>query len=116
MPAIIRIGRLRHRVELQRKTPQLDSLGRQSRAADNWTTTDKVWAEVLELSGKQAELAKQQAADASYSVTIRYRAGLDTTMRLLFRDRVLEIKAVLDSAGDQRQLVLLCGEERKPPR
>lgn len=112
MPALNRIGRLRHRIQLQRQTPQLDDLGRQSRAADKWTTVAAVWAEVLELSGKQAELAKQQAADASYAVTIRHRPGMDATMRLLFRDRVLEIKAVLDSASDRRQLLLLCGEER----
>lgn len=112
MPALNRIGRLRHRVLLQRQTPELDSLGRQTRGDAKWITTDTVWAEVRELSGKQAELAKQQVADASHAVTIRYRAGVDHTMRLLFRDRVLEIKAVLDADSDHRQLLLLCGEER----
>ena len=112
MAAFKRIGRLRNRVMLQRQTTEYDSLGRQSRDAGQWTNVAQPWAEVREISGKESETAKQMGADASHAVTIRFRTGVTNKQRLLFRGRVLEIKAVLDGDGTQRELLLLCGEER----
>lgn len=107
-----RIGRLRHRVTLQTQTTEYDSLGRQRRDAAKWTKVTDLWAEVRELSGRESETAKQITADASHAVTIRFRSGVTSANRLLFRGRVFEIKAVLDDDGTQRELLLLCGEER----
>lgn len=112
MAAFKRIGRLRHRVTLQSQTTEYDALGRQSRDSAKWTKVTDLWAEVKELSGRESETAKQISADASHSVTIRFRAGVTSANRLVFRGRVLEIKAVLDDDSTQRELLLLCGEER----
>lgn len=112
MAAIKRSGRLRHRVYLQAQTTEYDALGRQSRGAANWTTVARLWAEVRELSGRESELAKQIKAEASHAVTIRHRPGVTSEQRLLFRGKPLEIKAVLDDDSTQRELLLLCGEER----
>ncbi len=112
MAAFNRIGRLRHRVTLQQQTAAYDALGRQSRQPTQWTNVAQLWAEVRELSGKESERAKQMAADASHSVTIRHRAGVSSQNRILFRGRALEVKAVLDGDSTQRELLLLCGEDR----
>lgn len=113
MAAFRRVGRLKHRVELQQQIAGLDALGRQNRTGAEWTKVAKLWAEVLEVSGREAERARQIVADASHAVTIRYRDGVTNEQRLLFRGRVLEIRAVLDEDGTQRELLLLCGEDRK---
>lgn len=113
MAAIRRIGRLRHRVTLQQQTTAYDSLGRQSRQPTGWTNVAGLWAEVRELSGREAEKAKQIVADASHAVTIRFRPGVNSQQRLLFRGRVFQIKAVLDDDSTQRELLLLCGEDRQ---
>lgn len=112
MAAVRRIGRLRHRVELQQQIVGLDSLGRQNRTGAEWQRVALLWAAVIEVSGREAERARQIVADASHAVAIRYRAGVNTEQRLLFRSRVLEIRAVLDEDGTQRELLLLCGEQR----
>lgn len=110
MPAVRRSARLKHRIELQRRTPTYDSLGRQTRNADDWTTYANRWAEVLELSGREAERAKQIVADASHSCTIRYNGEVTVEHRVLFRSRVFEIKAVVDTDNIRRSQILLCGE------
>ncbi|GAB5402805.1 MAG: hypothetical protein Aurels2KO_10360 [Aureliella sp.] len=111
MAALRRIGRLRHKIQLQRPPTGLDALGRKDRDAD-WTTYRKPWAEVRELSGREVELAHQIHAQSSHLVTVRYSAELDESDRILFRSRVLEIKAILDEDGTQREIRMLCGEAK----
>lgn len=111
MAALRRIGKLRHKIQLQSPPTELDSLGRKIRDAD-WTTYRKPWAEVRELSGREVELAHQIHALASHLVTVRFSATIKEQHRVLFRGRVLEIKAILDDDSTQRELALLCGETR----
>lgn len=112
MAALRRIGKLRHRVEVQRQATDLDTLGRQSRGSANWTTYTKRWAEVRELSGREAEIAHKIHAQASHLVTVRYFADLTEQNRFVFRGRQLEIKAILDGDSTRRELSVLCGEQR----
>ncbi|QDV26741.1 phage head closure protein [Aureliella helgolandensis] len=105
-------SRFRHRVGFQSRDETLDDLGRAKRGADDWTTYARRWAEVKELSGREAERAKQIAADASIAVAIRWFPNVKPTDRLTFRGRVLEIKAILDPDSTQRELTILCGEDR----
>jgi SPP1 family predicted phage head-tail adaptor len=111
LAALRRIGRLRHKIQLQRPPTELDSLGRKDRDAD-WTTYRRPWAEVRELSGREIEIAHQINAQSSHLVTIRFLAQLEETHRIMFRGRTLEIKAKLDDDGTQRELRLLCGEQK----
>lgn len=112
MAAFRRVGRLRHRVQCQEPTATLDSLGRKTRGQGQWSTYTSRWAEVRELSGREVELARQIHAQASHIVTVRYFDRLSETHRFVFRGRVLEIKAILDKDSTQRELSVLCGEEK----
>jgi SPP1 family predicted phage head-tail adaptor len=110
MATFRRVGRLKHRVTLQQRSAQFDSLGRQQRGQEQWVTVDRLWSEVLELSGREAEIARQTVSDATHAVTIRFRSGVSSEQRLLYRGRVLEIKAVTDGDNSRRELLLVCGE------
>lgn len=104
------VGRLNRRVELQEQQPEFDALGRQVR--NGWRTIAKLWAEVRDTSGSEAEQAKQISAGASVVVVIRGRSGMNTQQRLLFRGRILEIKAIVDPDNSGREFTLYCGENK----
>jgi SPP1 family predicted phage head-tail adaptor len=112
MAALKRIGRLRHRIQLQRQAEGGDNLGRQKRGDEHWTTYNSRFAEIRELSGREVEIAHKIHAQASHLVAIRHLPDLTEKDRVLFRGRVLEIKAILDDDNTRRELTLLCGEER----
>lgn len=105
-----RVGRLKYKIALLRKVEELDTLGRQKRAPENWQVVANPWAEVRELSVVEAEKAKQMKAAATVAIAIRFREGVNENMRVRFRGRVMEIRSVLDSDSSQRELILLCGE------
>lgn len=104
------VGRLNRRVELQQQEPEFDALGRQVRK--QWVTIAKLWAEVRDTSGSEAEQAKQISAGASVVVVIRGRGGMNTQQRFLFRGRVLEIKAIVDPDNSGREFTVYCGENK----
>ena len=113
MPAFQRVGRLRHRVALQAKALEYDDLGRQARSETSWYTVARPFAEVRELSGRELERANQMSPDVTHQVTIRFREEIGEDYRFLHRNRELEIRAILDRDTNRRELVCLCGEDRK---
>ncbi|QDV24389.1 phage head closure protein [Aureliella helgolandensis] len=114
MTAVRQQSRFRHRVGFQRRDEQLDDLGRAKRDAGDWETYATRWAEVKELSGREAEKAKQVAADASIAIAVRWFPDAKSTDRLTYRGRIFEIKAIIDPDASRRELTILCGEDRRP--
>jgi SPP1 family predicted phage head-tail adaptor len=107
----MRGGRLRHRVTIQRREDQLNNLGQNVQTWKDWCT---VYAEVRDLSGREAERARQIVAEATIAVSIRHLPGLTTSDRVQFRDRILWIGAITDvSDNTQREQVLTCGETKQ---
>lgn len=102
-------GRLRHRVTIQQATVTLQTSGGPVRA---WTDVATVWAQVRTQNGgeQRNEGADQVVATLYYAVTIRYRAGLEPTMRVLWGGRVLEVTAIQEPDNRQRILTLMCQE------
>lgn len=68
---------------------------------------------IVELDGRQLELAKQLVASATHKVTIRYIANmLPITMRVNFNGRLLRIEHVGELDFRQRYLILTCCEQK----
>jgi SPP1 family predicted phage head-tail adaptor len=103
----MRIGDLRHRVTLQKKTITEDALKQQSEA---WVSVATVWAAVEPLSGREYFAAKQVNAEISVRITIRYRKGITPDMRVVFGDRAFEVLSVVNPKERCESLVLMCRE------
>lgn len=102
----MRPGNLNRRVTLQtRSATRVDG-----ERAQTWTTLADVWAEVLPLSGRELELAQAINAEVSHQVTVRYRTGVDTSIRILYQGRHLAVKSVVDVDGRHVWLQMLCSE------
>lgn len=107
-------GRLDKLITILRPVTSKDAVGGD---AVTWTTAASVVASRLPaavrgLSGREALEAQRMASTATTFVTIRYRTDIDTTMRVVYRGRTLEISYVQndDRAGRDVALVLWCSE------
>lgn len=100
-------GRLRQRVRIQEPVDAQNGLGEMIRA---WSTVATVWAAVEPLRGREFFDAEQVQAEISHRVRLRYRPGVDATMRVLFGSRVFQIQSVIDVDERRRELQLMCRE------
>lgn len=74
------IGELRHKVTIERPVP-----GRSERGGprDEWVPhLSNIWAEVRQLGPREQMLAQQVQSSITTKIRIRYRPGLDATMRV----------------------------------
>lgn len=98
---------LRHRVTLQRLVL---TQGASGDLTQGWQDVSTIWAAVEPLSGREYWQAQQIAAETSIRVRLRYMAGVDTKMRVLYGTRVLEILSIVDVEERHRELQLMCRE------
>ena len=103
----MRIGELRHRVTLQRKEITEDALKQQSEV---WTDIATVWARIEPLSGREYFAARQENADISVKIIIRYLPGITTDSRAVFDGRVFEALSVVNPEERCESLILMCRE------
>jgi SPP1 family predicted phage head-tail adaptor len=103
MPA----GPYRHRVIIQSFTAVSDGMGGWE---ETWADLATVWARVEALKGEEYFAAAQMQNSVSHRVTMRYRADLTPSHRLIFEGRTLNIEAVLPDERKSR-LVIMCTEQ-----
>lgn len=103
----MKIGTLRHRIQIQIKTISEDSLKQQT---ESWTDVATVWARIEPLSGREYFQARQETAEVSVKVTMRYRNDISPSMRLRFEDRIFEVLSVINPEERCILLLLMCKE------
>lgn len=103
----MRAARLRHRVTIQQPVAAVNGYGER---ITTWSTVATVWAAVEPLRGREFFDAEQTQAEISHRVIMRYRTGMESTMRLLHLTRVLHIGTIIDVDERHRELQLMCRE------
>lgn len=113
-------GKMRHVVAIKEHkidaaSTDYDSYGQVSASSTAWSTVLKARAAIEQLSGREAEVARQVYASATHRVTVDYHATLASTggsrRAVVFGDRFLHVGAVLNEDQENVQLQLLCGED-----
>lgn len=105
-------GLLKHRVTIRRPGATVSDGGFGATEGDPVVVASGVWARVRPLKGSERLRAMQTQADATHEVTIRYRAGLDETMEVVHRERVLKlVSPPINVEEENETLLLLCREE-----
>ena len=94
---------LDRRVVLQQITAADDSHGEPSMA---WVDFASVMAKIADMTGRQYMAAEATKNVVTTEVTIRYRAGVVPSMRVMHGTVVYDIEAVLGQ--DRRWLTLMC--------
>ncbi len=103
----MRAGELRHQVTLQAPATTYDA---DQQPVTTWVDVATVRAAVVPLTGREYWQAKAVNAELTHRVTIRYRRGVQTTWRVLYGSRALEILSVADVDERHERLELLCKE------
>lgn len=106
----VAIGALRHRVRIE--APELVS-GAGGGGAIIWVEVATVWASIAAVSGREPVMADGLVGRTLYDVTIRYREGIDTSMRFDADRRVFDIVSAFDPDGRRKWLV--CRSEEQVP-
>lgn len=105
---MIEAGRLAHRVTIQNFTISRNSIGEEVKS---WTDVATVWAEIRPLSARELINAKAAMAQVTKRITIRYRAGLLPSMRILHNGTVYQITEIIDANLAHVSLEFLCFAE-----
>lgn len=103
-------GKLRHQVVIQQRaaaSPQRTPSGAPDEAWANLVTT---WAAIEPMRGK--EFMESQAVNSAVAtrIRIRYRNGIDATMRVKHGTTIYSIEAVINLELRNRELHLMCSQ------
>lgn len=99
-------GKLRERVTIQAPREVRSTLGETTL---EWADVATVWANVYPYSGRDILQAMQANVVITHKVYIRYRPGITPEHRILWREKVLEITAVMErpSAWGREDIAIL---------
>lgn len=98
-------GVLRERVTIQQLATSADGAGGQSRT---WSTLVTVWARVQPLAAREQFVSESLRGVEAFVVTIRYRAAVTHTHRVVWRGRTLNITAVTNPDQQRHYMQLAC--------
>lgn len=99
------IGKLRHRITLQR---QINAQNDYGAVVTTWQDVATVWAEIKPISGREYFSAQQVQSDVTTQIWLRYRKDIEPTMRVTYQDKHYEIVSVLNYQGLNKTLQLMC--------
>lgn len=100
-------GKLRHRVTLRESTEAQDTYGESIKTFADVAT---VWAEVVQLSGREYLQAREAGAETTTRITIRKRSGVHEKMRITWGTHSYDVDAVLPDPTNARHILLMCSE------
>lgn len=100
-------GKLNRRVTIQELLVSKDQYNAD---IESWVDLINVWAYIEPLRGREYWQAKQVVAEVTGRITIRYFAGIDEKMRVVYGDKTYNILAVINPEERNRTLQLLVKE------
>ncbi len=80
---IVSSGILDQRITIQTLTVVRGALGGHD---ETWSTLATVWAQTLDMTGREIFQAKAMGSSSTMLVTIRYRSDVKASQRVLFSD------------------------------
>ena len=105
-------GKLGNKIIIQKiQTETVNAVNELEPVYDDWLT---LWANVQPLQGKEYIEAKKLYPETYYKIDIRYsetNKGIDTTNRVLFKGKVLNIESVLNIDEANKAIQLRCYEK-----
>ena len=97
---------LNKRITLQQKAVTRAANGEE---IVTWSDALSVWAKVEPIRGREFFAAAQMQGAVDYRVTIRYRSGIDRTMRVKFGSDILDMVAEPINVKSRSQWIeLMC--------
>jgi SPP1 family predicted phage head-tail adaptor len=103
----VKIGKLRHRIAIERVAETQDSDGS---VLESWSAYATAQASIEPISGREYFAAQTTQADVTHRISLRYLAGITPKMRVKFEFRIFDILSVININERNRELQLMCRE------
>lgn len=87
-------GKLRHRIRIEKYDDVRDEAGEvvqdpvTGEVSQEWVLVDEVWAEIKPLSAREFIAAAATQSAITAHIVIRYRDGLDASMRITHKNKI----------------------------
>lgn len=112
----MRSNELRHRVQIQKKTSGRDE--NNYPIPEVWETYKTLWSKLTPLSARDLIAAQAAQSETIARLKINYRTDIDTTMRIIHKDRIYAITSPAlddpDSGNEYCTFTLSGGLEKFP--
>ncbi len=109
MSIVIKAGKLRDVLEIQRKSPTGDTLGQPS---STWSRITTVRGKITTLLGTESEKARQLVPQATVEITIRYSALVKVGDRIVSDGVTYNIGYINDVDRRHHKMILTCSEPK----
>jgi len=103
------IGELRHRITFQNLTLMPDGQGGSDEV---WADAFTVWASVVPKNKSERLFSAQIQYQRTHQIIIRWREGVSTEQRILFKGRVFQIHA-FSNYDERRFFITIDAEENQ---
>lgn len=104
-------GRFRHRISIL-KPPGPDDVDEVGQPLDEWIPVAETWASIEPLRGRELFAAQQVNAEVTARITIRYRTGIDRTMKAIYNDAEFEFLYIINVDYENRELQIMAKERQ----
>tara|TARA_R100000781_G_scaffold101170_1_gene64648 strand:- start:563 stop:892 length:330 start_codon:yes stop_codon:yes gene_type:complete len=101
------LGRLRHRVQLQRSTNTTDTGGGMTKS---YSILKDLFAFVRPVNGKELFRHGKVEETVTHEITIRYRADIGTNDKIVYDSREFNIRHIRNIDERNRYMLLVCTE------
>lgn len=104
-------GSFRHRITFQQYDPEtVNENGFPLPDDQKWKDFKSAWAMIKTLQGREYYAASSTQNENTIRFVIRYTPGLHPDMRILYKNRVFEIEAIINDDELNKTLTLMCKE------
>lgn len=105
----MRAGTLNRRVTIQRQDTAQNDWGE----SIGWVDVDTVWANIAHKSGLESVKSDTDVSIVTASIRVRYREDITAGMRVVHRNLIYDIRAVLPDAVGREYVDLVCQQGAK---
>jgi len=108
MPRYNQAGQYRHRLAIQTATEVADAHGK---AKQTWATAETVWGSVIDLTGREFEIAQQIDSRVSTRCDMRHNTTVTSGTRIVHDSRNLFVIYVINVDGRNIKTQAFCEEQ-----
>lgn len=101
-------SKLKHRLTIMRPPdPEID-VDEVGQPLEEWIPVMEIWGAIKTLRGRELTAAQQINAEITTELVIRYRTGIDRTMKAVHGNEEFEFLYVIHKDYAKKELLIMC--------
>jgi SPP1 family predicted phage head-tail adaptor len=100
-------GQFKNRISFEKLDGYEDALGQYR---EEWVQDVSVWCMIKTVQGREYFTAAASQSEKTYRFVIRYRSGINSTMRIKYNGRIFDIDSVINDDELNKTLTIIAKE------